>query len=96
MQSAEANRVRLHQPASAALAAGMKLANSGLRLERPRLQLGVVLHADKPRMAGISIVSAERRRATCREDDALVLEPGAIGGVDLVAWRWRSEISVVP
>ena len=57
-----------------------------MRLERARFQFGVKLHADEPGVIGE--FDGFRQQPVGRnagEDQALFLEPGAIGGVDFVA-----------
>ena len=64
----------------------MKDAEQRMRLERPALQLGVVLHADEPRVVGV--LDRLRQQPVRRQPgkaQARRLEPLAVPGVDLVA-----------
>src|SRR5947209_18582210 len=57
-----------------------------MRLERPRFQFGVELHADEPGM--VLVLDDFRQDAVGRhprEAQAVLLEPVLVGGVDLVA-----------
>src|SRR3954470_22350605 len=78
-------RAPLHQPAlrDRGLDEGRK---QRVRLEGPRLQLGMELHADEPGM--VLIFHDLRQHAVGRETrefQAMLLEAVLVGGVDLVA-----------
>src|SRR5207247_8869669 len=57
-----------------------------MRLERPRLQFGMELHPDEPRMV---VIFDDFRQHPIRrqagESEAMLLEPVLVGGIDLVA-----------
>jgi len=71
-----------------------------MRLERPRLEFGVELNADEPRM--VLVFDDLRQHAVRRhagEAQAVLLEAVLVGGVDLVAvavapaLRYRTRVS---
>src|SRR6516162_5470120 len=79
------SKKRLHQPALVHCRAD-EGGEQRVRLERPRLELGVELHADEPGM--ILVLDHLGQQAVGRhsgEAHAMLLEPPAVAGVDLVA-----------
>ena len=67
-------------------AAAMNEAKSGCGVEGARLQLGVILHADEPRVAfELDRLGQEAVGRHAGEADAVLLEPVAVVDVDLVA-----------
>src|SRR6516165_6712764 len=87
---------QLHQPAL--LHGGPhERGKQRVRLEGARLELGVELDADEPGMVlAFDHLRQEAVRRHGAEAHALWLGGPPLGGVDLVAWRWRSEIPVAP
>ena len=64
----------------------MKLANSGMGLERPRFELGMELHPDEPRVIGkFDRLRQQAVRRHAGEQKALLFQARAVGSVDLVA-----------
>src|SRR5688572_17394086 len=93
--AAPADDVELHQPALLDRRAD-EAAEQRVRLERARLQLRVELNADEPRVAlDLDDLGQEAVRRQAGDDHALVLEPVAIGHVDLVAVTVADRKSVV-
>jgi molecular chaperone IbpA len=66
-------------------AASMKLGEQRVRLERPALQLRVILHADEPRMVRVSTISGSSPSGDMPEKTAPLFQRLAVGDVDLVA-----------